>query len=278
MGKLMFVGVLFPLLVLSIPLKISDLKTNNLANLLFDLYELRDDIRAQTIRPDLTDTYIEQLINDTHTKIKATGNDFHAKPDPGLISRAKDYYEFLKLVTKDFPPATRIADLKIADSLAESYLISLGDLPENEDNTNTPIEDFDPHTENLISDEDGYADIDSNGYDTPQDDSSYLVVSDPGFKWTPRHNKRARSNIDQSNDRSSVVLYRNFDDDSEEEKIGPPLYDLGQNLLVRFEEEADQASSEGLRSPLWYGGGQVMDFDVDGDEDDIDFAAYAAGV
>ncbi|KAF3921790.1 hypothetical protein AA313_de0203002 [Arthrobotrys entomopaga] len=274
MLKLVIIGALCPLLSLTLPLGIADLKTNNLANLLFNLYQLRSDIRAQTIRPDLTDAYIGQLINDTYTEITPTGENFHAKPSLTLIAKAEDYYRFLKSVTKDFPPVTSPGDMRKAELLAEGSLINLEGVMEDENYMNTRTEDSDPYTETSIRD-------DEDGYTTPEDESSYTLVSDPSFRWSPRAKERTRSNKGQSNDYSSFAPSRNIDDDSEEEKIGPPPAGVRRKMLIGFEEEADQTSSEEPGSPFWYGGNPAMNFELNDDEYDDDvasFAARAAGV
>ncbi|EPS39497.1 hypothetical protein H072_6715 [Dactylellina haptotyla CBS 200.50] len=280
MRYLIFLCIWFSALTYGITTKLRVLKVNNLANLLFDLYELRDDIQVQTVRPDLTDAYVQELIRDTDSAIIAAGGDFHAAPPFGLVAKAREYFDFVKSVTADFPPVVS------PDAVVSSNQAFYVDDEEDEyaSDTDLLLEDEDayaagaylnPFTETIISDENIFMDTDLSQISSTKDSSPLSIVSDPDINWSPTRRNGAGG---RGNYQGSPIIRYNGVDDFEEEKTQEPVRGTRRNLRAEFdEEEINQNSGDPLDSPLWYPGVLGPEPEQEGD-DSFDMAAYEAGV
>ncbi|KAF3228765.1 hypothetical protein TWF106_006285 [Orbilia oligospora] len=249
-----------PLLVFSIPTSLPYLRFDNFKNFLDDLSTLQNEIQAQKIRPDLTDNEIQKLINQAKTAEVAAQDKTNGEVPPfGLVSKAVKYFDFVRKVTKDFPPVVNI--------LEENDIYGPGD---TEEIIKTAVEEekqAEALAEQFEDDLDLYGTPPTNGEiiaddDDDDDDEFYTAISDPGFDVPVRYaaDRVAGGGI-------PGIGARVWGDERPARRVEPEIYEeekqrdprLGGVVRNLYEEEFkeeemnqdsdDSADLEGLR---WY--------------------------
>ncbi|KAK6330019.1 hypothetical protein TWF718_003446 [Orbilia javanica] len=258
-------GLYLPLLASAIPVNLPFLRFDSFTNFLDDLYVLRTDIQTQNIRSDLTDSYIQGLINQAREFEAASPEDVDGVPPSGLVAKAVKYFDFVRNLTGDFPPDASAA-LKLIEEDGVYGLVNTKDILEAAAEEEKQAEAITQEIENDINLYN--AENEANLFATPLEngeilreddyDDFYTAIADPPLDLPARYIDRVAgggvqgvgARVWENEGRRA----RDLESYEEEKARDPGFGRVVRNLYEEFKEEemnqdSDDSDEEGL---LWY--------------------------